>query len=369
MYMTGLSSSDIHTGSNIITPASNSSSYQHSYNNLGIPGAVVYDLIDTADFASKSQQRQNPFFSLILRNKIFGSSPVAQALALHPTFMTVWIGANDVLGYATSGGTIGTDLTGKLPTDANTWAYLYNQAMGALLAGAPNAKFAVANIPDVTGIPFFTTVPDSIPNPTAPGKYIAPFIVQRHHADGTLHVEPINAKTDYILLTAVDSLNAEVGVPTQLGGNGRPLPDQFVLDSLEVATVENAIQAYNATIKTVAALNPSRVALVDIYSAFDNFAKYGYAAQGVELTNSYVTGGTFGLDGVHPTSQGYAYVTNIFIQAINSHFGSNIPMVAISSVPGSIMLGKTAMSKTGLPSVHYSDLKPMLRLIQKGDLP
>ena len=44
-------------------------------------------------------------------------------------------------------------------------------------------------------------------------------------------------------------------------------------------------------------------------------------------------------------------------------------MVAISSVPGSIMLGKTAMSKTGLPSVHYSDLKPMLRLIQKGDLP
>jgi len=366
MSVASLSGPVISTGSATITLPTNESILR-PFNNLGIPGAVLYDMMDTTDFSTKSTARGNPFFSLILRNKNFGSSPVAQALALHPTFITVWIGANDVLGYATSGGTVGTEGPGTGPTDPNVWAYLYNQMMGALLAGDSTAKFVVANIPDVTAIPFFTTVPDSIPNPSVPGKYITPFIVQRHHADGSLHVEPINAKTDYILLTAIDSLNARVGVPATLGGTGRPLPDQFVLDSLEVAKVEATIQAYNQTIATFETLNSSRVALVDAYTTFNNFAKYGYVAQGVILTDSYISGGFFGLDGVHPTSQGYAYVANIFIQAINLHFGSNIPIVPISSVPGSIVLGKSSLSKFGLPNVHYSDLKPMLQLIQRRE--
>ena len=105
--------------------------------------------------------------------------------------------------------------------------------------------------------------------------------------------------------------------------------------------------------------------MVDAYSALNTFAQYGYVAQGVVLTKSYISGGFFGLDGIHPTSQGYAYVANLFIQAINSHFGSNIPIVPISSVPGSIMFGNSSMSKLGLPNIHYSDLKTMLQLIHR----
>jgi hypothetical protein len=373
MSITSLTGPVIHTGNATVTLPTNSSSLLRPYNNLGIPGAVLFDLTDTTDFGTKSVARDNPFFSLILRSKVFpgipnASSPVAQALALKPTFMTVWIGANDVLGYATSGGTVGTGGPGTGPTDPSTFGYLYDQMIGSLLAGDSTAKFAVANIPDVTGIPFFTTVPDSFANPQT-GKNVGAFIVERHHADGTLHAEPINAKTDYILLTAIDSLDAGVGVPTFVGGTGRPLPDEFVLDSLEVALVEARIQAYDNTIETFANLNPTRVVMVDAYSAFNNFAKYGYFAQGVVLTNSYISGGFFGLDGVHPTSQGYAYVANLFIQAINSHFGSNIPIVPISSVPGSIVLGKNSVGKFGLPKIHYSDLKPMLQLIQRRELP
>jgi lysophospholipase L1-like esterase len=362
MWIASLAGPSIMTGRTNIAVPINASSL---YNNLGIPGAVLFDLTDTTDFNVKSNVRQNPFFGLILRNRLFGASPVKQALALNPTFVTVWIGANDVLGYATSGGTVGTGGPGTGPTDPNTWAYLYNQTMNALLQGAPNAKFVVANIPDITAIPFFTTVPDSFPDPTT-GKYVAPFIVQRHHADGTLHVEQINARTDYILLTAVDSLKAGVGIPAPFG-TGRPLPDQFVLDSLEVSTVEQTIRAYNAAIETFANQYSSRVALVDAYSAFNTFAKYGYIGQGVVLTNSYISGGFFGLDGIHPTSQGYAYIANIFIQAINAHFGSNIPIVPISSVPGSIELAKSSLGKALLPKIHYSDLKPVLQLVQVRD--
>jgi lysophospholipase L1-like esterase len=344
------------------------------FNNLGIPGAILYDLLDTTDFAAKATARQNPFFYSVLRSKLMGNSPVAQALALHPTFVSVWIGNNDVLGYATSGGTKGSDLTGKLPTDVATFGYLYTQTINALLNGATNAKLVVANIPDVAAIPFFTTVPSVVVNPAtnepvvANGQYV-PLIVMRHDANGNLYAGLANPLTDLILLTALDSLEAGVGIPTQLGGTGRPLGDEFVLDSLEVATAESAIQGFNNVIATIQANNSSRIALFDAYSVFNSFAKDGYSdLTGVHLTKDYLTGGFFGLDGVHPTSQGYAYVANMFIQAINSKFGANIAKVSIATVPGSIVLEKTSGTKILWPIIHYSDLMPMLRLIQRSDL-
>jgi hypothetical protein len=58
-----------------------------------------------------------------------------------------WIGNNDVLGYATSGG----DGTNPITTEA-----LFTQAYTALVTTltSAGAKGVVANIPDVTGIPF-----------------------------------------------------------------------------------------------------------------------------------------------------------------------------------------------------------------------
>lgn len=328
------------------------------YNNLGVPGAVLADLLYTTDFAAQADTagRNNPFFNIVLRSSQYGRNMVDQALALHPTFVSVWIGANDVLGYATKGG------MGPAPTSGATFNALYNQTMDSLLAGAPNAKFVVANIPNVTAIPFFTTVPDSFPNPVT-GKNVGAFIVERHHADGTLYAGLVHANSDYILLTAIDSLNAGVGVPLP-AGTGRPLPDQFVLDSLEVAKTEAAITAYNQTIAAFAAAHADRVAMVDSYAILNALDKYGYVGQGVDLTSKYIEGGFFGLDGIHPTSQGYAYIANQFIAAINSRFGSNITPIPISSVPSSIVLGKVSPYKGGWPDVRYSALKPMLKLLQ-----
>jgi len=38
------------------------------YNNLGIPGSILFDMADETDFGSKSVARGNPFFALILRD-------------------------------------------------------------------------------------------------------------------------------------------------------------------------------------------------------------------------------------------------------------------------------------------------------------
>lgn len=337
------------------------------YNNLGVPGAVLGDLLYTTDFVAQANPagRANPFFEVVLRTNALGNNMVEQALVLQPSFMTVWIGANDVLGYATTGGTSGIGGPGTGPTDVAKFTQLYVQMMDSLMIGAPKAKFAVANIPNVTSIPFFTTVTPFIVGPdgkpiVVSGRHL-PLFVQRHDVDGNPYVGPADTLNDLILLTAVDSLEALAG--TSLS---HPLIDPFVLDSFEVAKVETAIHGYNNAIQTVATDSSKRVVLVDAYAALSNFAAYGYVAQGVALTKDYITGGFFGLDGVHPTSQGYAYIANVFIQAINSHFGSNVPIVAISSIPGSITLGKVSSAEALWTKVHYSDLAQMLKLIQQG---
>jgi lysophospholipase L1-like esterase len=338
-----------------IAPASSASpvpinaTLSQPYNNLGVPGAILSDMMDTTSLSNP-----NPYFGIVLRNPALGKSCVKQALAMHPTFMTVEIGDNDILGYATRGGV----------TPYNPPAYFqaeYTALMDTLMADAPTAKFAIANIPDVTTIPFVTTVPDSFANP-ATGVNIGAFIVQRHHDDpNTLYSEPIHAKTDYILLSAIDLLNAGVGVPAPFG-TGRPLPDQFVLDSLEVATAKGIISQYNNIIKDIANAHPDRIALVDVNAFLSGVAQHGYVADGMEFTSSFITGGLFGLDGVHPTAQGYGILANQFIMAINSRFGSNLPLVSIPSIPGTIVLAKSTAQPNILPKIHYNYLKPVLQL-------
>ena len=120
-----------------------------SYNNLGIPGIVLADVLTTT--ASPSDYVGiNPLIDVVLRDK---GSVLTQALSSQPTFMTIWIGNNDILGYATSGG-----LRPYTPIEGDvTFGGLYTQMLGAIAqAGIQNV--VVANIPDVSAIPFFTTV-------------------------------------------------------------------------------------------------------------------------------------------------------------------------------------------------------------------
>ena len=55
---------------------------------------------------------------------------------------------------------------------------------------------------------------------------------------------------------------------------------------------------------------------------------------GIPLSSNYISGGIFSLDGVHLTPRGYAIVANEFIKAINSKYGSNIPLTNITNYTG-----------------------------------
>jgi hypothetical protein len=75
-----------------------------SYSNMGIPGAKSYHL----GFAGYGAL--NPYFGRIASTPT--ATVIADAVAQNPTFFSLWIGGNDVLGYATSGG-IGVNQTGN----------------------------------------------------------------------------------------------------------------------------------------------------------------------------------------------------------------------------------------------------------------
>ena len=73
-------------------------------------------------------------------------------------------------------------------------------------------------------------------------------------------------------------------------------------------------------------LSCSRAALAEV-------ASVGVPYDGGLLTDDFVTGGGFSLDGVHPTPRGYAYAANLAIQAINNRYGGTIPQVLIGNYP------------------------------------
>jgi hypothetical protein len=43
--------------------------------------------------------------------------------------------------------------------------------------------------------------------------------------------------------------------------------------------------------------------------------------------------GIYSEDGVHPNTRGYAFLSRVFIQAINERFGSTIPLTNIAQYP------------------------------------
>lgn len=273
------------------------------YNNLSVAGFNVRDVLQTVS--------NNPLTDTVLRLQ---APAIAQALALQPTFAYVWLGSNDALGAATSGIVID-DVTlttlGRFEAD-------YRAVIG-LLAGA-GAQLVVANVPEITSIPFVTTIPPVLVDPATNepiliGGQLVPLIGPNG---------PLNPATDRVLLTASSLLAAGVGVPPPLGP-GIPLPNQVVLDGNEIATISARIAGFNEIIRTVA--NEVGAALFDVNAFNRGVVADGFNVGGIEFTTDFLTGGLFGYDGVHPTPLGYAVLANELIDVINQRFGADIPPV------------------------------------------
>ncbi|HSF43687.1 MAG TPA: SGNH/GDSL hydrolase family protein, partial [Thermoanaerobaculia bacterium] len=292
------------------------------YNNMAVPGADVVDLVSTT---------QGGINDLILRRT--GFTQLQQGLSLQPTFVTLWIGNNDALGAATSGIVNDQTLT-PLPV----FEQAYRTAAAAI--AQVGARMAVANIPDVTSIPYVTTIPRVVVNPQTSQPVLGPNgqPIPLIGPNGPL------VAGDFVLLPASALLAQGFGLPPGIpGSNGQPLPDGAVLSASEVATIRARVQGYNAVIRAVA--TERNAAFVDANAELTRLATTGVNVGGITYTGAFLTGGIFSYDGVHPNAFGYAYLANLFIEAINARFGGEIPLVNLYPfVFGGSTVGSTAAS-------------------------
>lgn len=140
------------------------------YQNMGVPGAKVAHLLapgyGNPAGLNPLAPTANPYFVRFASST--SASVVADALAQNPTFVSLWIGNNDVLGYATSGGDGSDPITpvdGAVGVGFNS---TYTALINTLFPNGTTRKGVIANIPNITSIPFFTRVPY---NPIPPERF------------------------------------------------------------------------------------------------------------------------------------------------------------------------------------------------------
>ena len=367
-----------------------------TYNNMGVPGAKSFHLVANGygNMAGLASGTANPYFVRFASSST--ASVLEDAMAQNPTFFSLWIGNNDVLSYATSGG-VGTNQTGNINpatyssndiTDPNVLAGSIRTVLeGMKSVGA--TKGVIANIPNVTSIPFFTTVPyNAIPLDEAHAAALNAELVGRLKPVLTALGQGDRLKTlvvgqnpllikdedltdlsaqitaaltrngvsaaeaafigitygqarhttneDLVLLSTKPVINSKVtGVSEQFNKLGitYPLEDKYVLTKSEVGQVQTATNAYNTQIKALA--EAYGLAFVDANAKMVELSKNsGIQYNGVSYSTTFVTGGSFSLDGVHLTGKGYAVIANEFIKAINAKYKSNLRQVNPNNYSG-----------------------------------
>lgn len=316
---------------NSLTGTPLNTTYAAPYNNLGVPGATLYDVLNatssTTCYSNVFGGSPNPMFDLVLRGN---GSQFAQAKAVNPTLLTLWIGNNDILGYATQGGTV--PFT-PLPNFNAMYAQLADS-----ISSLSSTKVLVANVPNVLGIPYFTTVGGQL------------------KMQGMTHV--FITTSSGVAFASLDNNLLTLPASTELAlGKGvspaTPLSNAVVLDSTEIANVVTIIPQYNATIQATATAKGWHLVNMDAF--FSNVISLTLQGKklevdGLKFDAIYVSGGLFSLDGVHPTSQGYAIIANEFLKVINSKFGASIPMINVATIPGSLPFSKAInFGPLGLP--------------------
>jgi len=354
-------------GSPIITPRAAQPgpplnlTLQRPYDNLAVPG------YDTAEALTVVSDPNNPLSDLVLRGL---GTMVQQALVQQPTFVTVWLGNNDVLGAATSGIVI----DGVTLTRRGDFRNAYRTILGAVAQSG--AQMAVANIPDVTALPFVATIPPVVVNPATSQPVLGP----NGQPIPLIGPQGPLGPGDFVLLSASGLLAQGIGIPAAVGGTNQPLPDQVVLSASEANRVRQRTNELNAEIG--AAAGDFGAALVDVHGFFEEVKRDGFpAGANIIYTTDFLTGGIFSYDGVHPSPMGYAVSANLFIDAINARFGDSIPAVNLipfifgpdgsagSTIPAAgLGNGNAVFSNAAYDGLHASlGLPPMSELLRIRD--
>ncbi len=361
-------------------------------NNFAVPGILLGQLLTPATGGPATgnpafNRLYNRFASNPSTNGTSGSTILGDAIAAQPSFVLVDIGNNDILGYATNGGdNAGIQMTSEAAFGAQyagtTATVGFNGVITSLLLSNANLKGVIANIPDVTTIPYFTTVAwnaivfkdtdgatitatnnayaqynAGLSNPAFAGILTSEEIAKRKisfkvGSNGiVIEDESLTNLTAYGLpsirqATSSDLITLSAGGilgtladpanPSSVWGVGKALTDKYALIPTEITAIKNRTIAFNTIIKNTADGSNGRLALADVNATFTALVTNRAGVyNGVTITPNFAPPtGAFSEDGVHPNSRGYAFMANIFIDAINAKFSANVPKASLADYKG-----------------------------------
>jgi len=317
---------------------------------------------------------------------------VNAAAMLKPTFATVWLGANDLLKFAFSGGKapmvdlsqsdMQNDITlavqtlqkagaqgvavANLPTVLQTpqffrgdfpasqalcvaqnWLFcdLVSEITGGLIAqGLPPATAAATAQSYATGIIKALEAHSAYGFNADSNWYLTEtgFLVALGQANALIQANPANPNFAAIQLDP--SATGQIPSASPVAGSG--LGGLYLGDAF-AATVNGLNTAFNAGI--VAAASNTGAALVDVNAVFSGIysgtGPYFAQAASINPNPNPVTGAPFtccslvfnqgllSFDGLHPSNTGYALIANAFIQAIDTKYtNANIPPLSAAQI-------------------------------------
>ena len=356
------------------------------FNNMGVPGAKSFHLLAPGyGNIAGLPNLANPYFVRMASSP--NTTVLADAMAMNPTFFSLWIGNNDVLGYATSGGNSSNAIT----DDAT-----FNGSINAIVTTltSQGAKGVVANIPDVTTIPYFKTVPFNPLDPSNPEfaaqipllnqtfarlnqaftvlgvpersvvySETAPSPVLIHDESLANISQPLmqvlmaggfDQQTAFLLskqfgqsrqatandllvlpsATVIATVNTTyfqqlvgLGVPAELAGQLSVIGVTYPLEDTWVLLPSEQSEVKSATDRfnsvIKTAADNAGLAFVDANAILTQLSTSGLESGNYILTSDLVTGGVFSLDGVHLTARASALVANEALKAIDATYGSN----------------------------------------------
>ena len=286
-------------------------------NNVGVPDAQSFD--PTALTSSAS----NALTTFILG----GKTQVQRAIQARPTFVSIWLGGNDVLQAAYTG--FLTPVPGisiGVRTTPAQFQANYDLMIKQLLDSLPDLKGVLIGVPKVSSLPLMSSGALIFASATARAAI-------NLVANKPVTIDPNCAGSASLislplLLPQIRAGTQPASISCAPGADPlNPLVGQiFVHDATEQATLNAIIDADNNYIKTKAdalgfAYWDPNVPLLAIRGtpqslAFPNFA---------DALNPFGT--FFSLDGVHPSAAGQRQVANFVIAAINSKYGTTLQPV------------------------------------------
>jgi lysophospholipase L1-like esterase len=307
----------------------NPASATAALNNTGVPGAAVLDLttITTA--------RSNFLTTLFLG----GKTQVAKALDAQPTFVSVWIGNNDVLDPGVKGiavfdndnsaGAVALKTAVSSPgiTNFNSFRASFASAANALRGSVTQG--VLIGVVNVTQAPILFPVETLLVDPVRRAEFQGAVTAA---AGGAARPVTIDANCSgsraLVSFAIVSQLAAQTNDAARVISCVRNQPaaglgEVFVLDTLEQALFTSTIGQYNAYIKAKA--DSIGYAYLNADSVLGVLRTNGSVYGAPHLQEATPWGPAVSNDGIHPARAGHQAVARALITVINAKYGTNIP--------------------------------------------